>query len=59
MDDIDGVLAAEWPQLRVVAAPEPLTGGFWAQMWRVRVSGQPDSMPAEVVVRFVLGLNPD
>jgi aminoglycoside phosphotransferase (APT) family kinase protein len=49
---IDGVLAAAWPQLRVCRAPEPLTGGFWAQMWRVRVSSQPDPMPCEVVVRF-------
>jgi aminoglycoside phosphotransferase (APT) family kinase protein len=51
VDEIGGVLAA-WPQLRVAGAPEPLRGGFWARMWRVRVSGQPDEMPAEVVVRF-------
>lgn len=50
--EIDGVLAAAWPQLRLVGAPEPLTGGFWAQMWRARVIGQPEPMPAEVVVRF-------
>ena len=49
---IDGVLAATWPHLRVCRAPEPLTGGFWAQLWRVRVSSQPDAMPSEVVVRF-------
>ena len=52
VDEIGGVLAAAWPQLRVAGAPEPLRGGFWAQMWRVRVSGQPDEMPTEVVVRF-------
>lgn len=46
------MLAAAWPQLRVVDAPEPLTGGFWADMWRVRVSGQPAPMPGELVVRF-------
>ena len=46
------MLASAWPYLRVVGAPEPLTGGFWAQMWRVRVTGQPEPMPAEVVVRF-------
>jgi aminoglycoside phosphotransferase (APT) family kinase protein len=50
--EIDGVLAAAWPQVRVAGAPEPLRGGFWAQLWRVRVSGQPDEMASEVVVRF-------
>jgi len=50
--EVERVLAAASPQLRVVGAPEPLTGGFWAQIWRVRVSGQPGGMPGEVVVRF-------
>ena len=50
--EIEGMLAAAWPHVRVAAAPEPLRGGFWAQMWRVRVGGQPDAMPSEVVVRF-------
>ena len=31
---------------------EPMSGGFWASMHRVRVTGQPDGVPAEVVVRF-------
>ncbi len=52
VDEIGGVLATAWPQLRVASAPGPLTGGFWAQMWRVRITGQPDPMPADVVVRF-------
>lgn len=30
----------------------PLSGGFWASMFRVPVSGQPDGVAAEVVVRF-------
>jgi aminoglycoside phosphotransferase (APT) family kinase protein len=52
VEEVGGVLAAAWPQLRVVGRPEPLHGGFWAQMWRVRVTDQPAAMPAEVVVRF-------
>lgn len=52
VDEISSVLAEQWPGLGVAGSPEPLTGGFWAQMWRVRVTGQPDPMPAEVVVRF-------
>jgi aminoglycoside phosphotransferase (APT) family kinase protein len=52
MKEIGGVLSAAWPQLRVLADPEPLTGGFWAQMWRVRVSSQPEGLPGELVVRF-------
>lgn len=52
VDEIDGVLAAAWPQLRMAAPPVPLTGGFWARMWRVRVTGQPEPMASEVVVRY-------
>jgi aminoglycoside phosphotransferase (APT) family kinase protein len=52
VDKIGAVLEAAWPQLRIAGAPEPLRGGFWAQMWRVRVTGQPDELPSEVVMRF-------
>ena len=39
--EIDGVLAAAWPRLRVAGVPERLTGGFWAQMWRVWARANP------------------
>lgn len=52
VDEIATVLAARWPEVRISGEPEPLTGGFWAQMWRVRVAGQPDPVPADLVVRF-------
>jgi aminoglycoside phosphotransferase (APT) family kinase protein len=50
--EIERVLTAAWPRLRVLGPPEPLTGGFWAQMWRVNVTGQPDGMPGELVARL-------
>jgi aminoglycoside phosphotransferase (APT) family kinase protein len=52
VEDISGLLRAAWPRVCVTAAPVPLTGGFWAQMWRVQVSGQPDGVAGELVVRF-------
>lgn len=32
--------------------PVALLGGFWAVMFRVPVTGQPDGVASEVVVRF-------
>lgn len=45
-------LDAAWPGTRLLAAPSPLTGGFWASMYRLRVSGQPEVVPDEVVFRI-------
>jgi len=35
-----------------VGAVRPLSGGFWATMFRVQVTGQPDAVADEVVVRI-------
>jgi aminoglycoside phosphotransferase (APT) family kinase protein len=51
-EEIQGVVSAAWPQVQVIGSPEPLTGGFWAQMWRLRVSGQPEGVPGDLVLRF-------
>ncbi len=44
-------LRAEWPGV-IPGDPTPLAGGFWATMYRVAVSDQPDGVAPEVVVRF-------
>lgn len=44
------VLGAAWPDARP-GDPEPLVGGYWATMFRVPVSGQPEGVADEVVVR--------
>jgi aminoglycoside phosphotransferase (APT) family kinase protein len=50
-DEVIGLLRSVWPG--VTAGPlAPLSGGFWATMFRVQVSGQPDGVPGDVVVRL-------
>lgn len=49
--EIKDRLRAEWPDV-VIGEPVPLSGGFWASMFRVPVSGQPDGVAPDVVVRF-------
>jgi aminoglycoside phosphotransferase (APT) family kinase protein len=34
-------------------APQRLTGGFWAELFMVRVNGAPDGWPKELVVRVM------
>ena len=50
-DEVTGLLATAWPGV-AVGAVRPLSGGFWATMFRVQVSGQPDGVASEVVVRI-------
>ncbi len=50
-EEIDDRLRSAWPGV-TLGVPVPLTGGFWASMYRVSVSGQPDGVASEVVVRF-------
>ena len=49
---IFGCLARAWPGTSLAADPVPLTGGFWASMYHLRLSGQPAAVPAEVVFRI-------
>lgn len=50
-EEIDARLRQVWPQV-TTGTPVPLAGGFWASMFRVPVTGQPDGVASEVVVRF-------
>lgn len=49
--EISDRLRAAWPGV-AIGQPVPLSGGFWASMYRVPVSDQPDEVAPEVVVRF-------
>lgn len=41
-----------WPGTTLAADPTPLAGGFWASMYRLRVIGQPASVPNDLVLRI-------
>ncbi len=45
-------VAEAWPGTTLTAEPTPLTGGFWASMYRLRLDGQPAGVPADVVIRI-------
>lgn len=49
-DDLQARLRGVWADVLVDTA-RPLTGGFWATMHRVSVTGQPPGVPADLVVR--------
>lgn len=51
MDDVAGLVGRVWPAAEVVDGPRVLSGGFWASMATIRVEGQPDEVPAALVVR--------
>ncbi|MEQ4724273.1 phosphotransferase [Nonomuraea sp. B19D2] len=48
----EAALRTAWPQARVIAEPEPLTGGQWATMARLQVRGTPPGVPGEQVLRI-------
>jgi aminoglycoside phosphotransferase (APT) family kinase protein len=50
-DEVTSQLQDVWPDV-TTGATEPLSGGFWAKMFRVQLTGQPDGVAGEVVVRF-------
>lgn len=41
-----------WPGATLTAEPTPLTGGFWASMYRLHLDGQPAGVPSDVVFRI-------
>jgi aminoglycoside phosphotransferase (APT) family kinase protein len=45
-------IAEAWPGTTLAAEPAPLTGGFWASMYRLRLEGQPPDVPPKVVFRI-------
>lgn len=52
-ETVDGIITGIWPSARVVAKPEPLTGGFTSGMLRLELANQPADVPRTVVVRLV------
>lgn len=48
---IADLIRGTWPDVRVGAAV-PLSGGYWAEMFRVSVTDQPPEVADEIVVRF-------
>lgn len=53
VDDIETVLRTAWPHARLTGQPMTMSGGQWATMWRVSVSGTPADVPGDLVVRVV------
>jgi aminoglycoside phosphotransferase (APT) family kinase protein len=43
----------ETASLDYIEAPRPLTGGFWAELYTLRVRGAPDGWPEELVARVM------
>jgi aminoglycoside phosphotransferase (APT) family kinase protein len=46
-------LGDAWPAVDLVAEPQPLTGGYWATILQLHLTGTPDHVPEEVVLRVV------
>jgi aminoglycoside phosphotransferase (APT) family kinase protein len=46
-------LRGAWPTVELVAEPRLLTGGYWATIFHLRLTGVPDSVPDDVVLRVV------
>lgn len=49
---ISSRIAEAWPGTTLSGEPMPLTGGFWALMYRLRLQQQPEPVPTEVVFRI-------
>lgn len=49
---ISARIAEAWPGTTLATPPTPLTGGFWASMFRLHLEGQPDAVPSDVVFRI-------
>lgn len=41
------------PDVEWADSPDPLSGGFWAQMWRVRLGGAPPELSGDLVARVM------
>jgi aminoglycoside phosphotransferase (APT) family kinase protein len=46
-------LRGAWPAVDLAAEPRPLTGGYWAAIFHLRLTGTPDDVPDDVVLRVV------
>jgi aminoglycoside phosphotransferase (APT) family kinase protein len=52
VDVVETALRTAWPEARLIAEPEPMTGGQWASMMRLRVRGTPPDVPGDLVLRI-------
>jgi aminoglycoside phosphotransferase (APT) family kinase protein len=52
-EQILGALRGAWPRVDLAAEPRPLTGGYWATILHLRLTGTPDGVPDDVVLRVV------
>jgi aminoglycoside phosphotransferase (APT) family kinase protein len=48
----EAALRTAWPEARLTAEPEPMTGGQWARMARLAVTGTPAGVPNDLVLRI-------
>jgi aminoglycoside phosphotransferase (APT) family kinase protein len=48
---IVAALRDTWPDVGLVGEPQPVTGGQWATIRRLRLTGTPAEVPADVVLR--------
>jgi aminoglycoside phosphotransferase (APT) family kinase protein len=46
-------VAADQPRLHWENRPQRLTGGFWAEMWRIRLAGATGALGGELVARVM------
>jgi aminoglycoside phosphotransferase (APT) family kinase protein len=55
LERLVGVLrsATDTPGLEYEHRPEPLRGGFWAELWSFSLANPPDGWPAELVARLM------
>jgi aminoglycoside phosphotransferase (APT) family kinase protein len=51
LTDIEAALRTAWPDARLARPPVPITGGEWAEMWRLEVQGTPEGVPRDLVLR--------
>lgn len=49
--DILAVLCVDWPSADLVEEPRPVSGGQWATIHRLRLTGTPEGVPEELVLR--------
>ena len=52
-EQILDALRDAWPDVDLAADPRPLTGGYWAAIFHLRLTGTPDDVPDDVVLRVV------
>jgi aminoglycoside phosphotransferase (APT) family kinase protein len=50
-ENILEALRCPWPAVALASEPRPLTGGYWATNLHLRLTGTPDHVPDDVVLR--------